>query len=467
MDRRHPHLPTERATLHIQTGVSSTTQQQHLSTDSTSSCDSLMTQIPHPFHSPQDHQQAYSFVPHSEPYTTPTIIQDPTMQPFPPNQQLSTPSLNPTSAAYVPNSYQQSFGSTSSFPSQNTDSLGNFSRNGSIGSATSYQPSQFGLDFQKNGMWAPNGSQAAYHVGNYQSEGYQENTYQGNNYPVGAIQNNYSNYTSQGGVAGTLQFDEFGIPIGGYGALQGEHGNQHYNIQHYPPNFASQDMSYGTSSVMSSVNDQPRAYSYNLAPNSQVNDMYGDFRPDNHFSMISSNHLDQDGRYEVFKGSAASQEQTRAPFPYSSHPNYINPERIGANSSGRSASSVSNFSTDRVKAYAKEFGKGKGKNRKKKKLGHSFAKSGQQGGISGSIATLNETLNKLKLESSNLGGPVQNSGHNAQYTESSNGSTFDTRSEVSEIKDDALVSVLVKNGKVRYSSASLLNFDTLTSSHTH
>jgi len=111
-----------------------------------------MTQIPRPFYSPQSHQQAYNFVPHSEPYTTPTIIQDSRMQRFPPRQQVATLSLNPTTAVYVPNSYRQSFSSNGSHPSQKQGSMGNFSRSGSKGSVSSYQPSQIRSSYQQDNL---------------------------------------------------------------------------------------------------------------------------------------------------------------------------------------------------------------------------------------------------------------------------------------------------------------------------
>jgi len=452
MDLHRPQLPIERASLHVQTEASNTSQQQqHLSNDSTSSCDSLMTQIPHPFYSPQSHQQAYNFVPHSEPYTTPTIIQDSTMQRFPPRQQVATPSLNPTTAAYVPNSYQQSFGSNSSHPSQNQGSMGNFSRSGSMGSVSSYQPSQIGRTYQDNGPWVPNAGHVKFQGGTCQNGDYPANNYQGNNFQTGTIPNHYDGYNSHGGVISGPQYEDFGMQPHGYGVAQGEYNNQYGSMQPYPQSVSSPGISYSTPSAMSTVMEQPQAYSYNSGPNSQMNSTYSNVQSNTPFSMTLPNHSDHIGKYDLFNQQGVEQMQMRTPFPYVSHSSYAKAEYAGNNSGNRSVSSNSNYSTDRVKAYAREFGKGKGKSKRrvKNKSAHGSTKSGQAGD-SGSIDTLNKALENLKLKN-NLGGPVYPSEHKAEYAESSEGSSFDTRSEISELKQAPYVPFSAQNGEVSYS----------------
>ena len=375
------------------------------------------------------------------------------MQSFPPRQQAATPALNPASAAYVPNSYQQSFGSNSSYQSQNAGSMGDLSRTGSMDSTTSYQPSQMGPGFHETGGWVPNAGQENYQRGNYQGDGYLANAYPANNYhgnsfQAGAIPNNYNNYNPQGGVAGGPQYDAFGMQVRGYGVTQGEYNNQYGGIQPYPQSVASPGLNYGAPRVMTPVTNQAQAHSYNSRPNNQMNNTYGNMQLNAPFNMTTPNQQEHAGRYEAFNRSAAEQEQMRAPFPYPSHPSYANVEYAGLNNGNRSMSSNSNYSTDRVKAYAKEFGKGKGKGKAKQKSTRGSTKTGQQTGGSGAIAMLNETLKNLKLKNSNSGGPVQPSGQNAKYNEGSEGSNFDTHSEISELKQVALVPFLSKGGEV-------------------
>lgn len=435
MDRRRPHLPTERA-LRVDTGFGHGAHAQNLSTESTSSCDSLMTQVPLPFYS-QDHQQAYNFVPNTDPFTTPTIIQDPSVPAFPPRQQPTTPSLDPTSASYVPNSYQQSFASNdSSFQSHTGGSMGNFSRGNSMDSVTSYQPSQTGPGFPQENIWVPNSGQQNYQGNGYQGGGYQGNGYQATRYPENNYQagplynNNYAPNMGQQGAAGNgSRFSEsqngynaFGTQGRGYGnAAHGEHTQYSGGMQSFSQRVSSPGIGYGATSITSPDMNQ-QALPYNAgASNQMISNMYGNLQTARGGAPLNATALN-DGRHVTESSSTGPAHQ------------YLSKNRgkISNDNSSVSSKSKPNLQTERSKTFAQKR-KAKGKSKNKQKGGST--ESGQPASSSGSVSTLNENLKNLKVKDNNTGGPVASSGNKARYIESSEGSSIGNQSETSLISN--------------------------------
>jgi hypothetical protein len=111
--------------------------QHNQSIASTGSIDSFATQVPLPYHLPQERQyQPLNFIPQNTPWATPVFPQNGQFYEFP-HHGSGNRKLNPASASYVPSNYGQgaSFNSQSSYTS-----YGDFSHPRSMSSVGSSYP---------------------------------------------------------------------------------------------------------------------------------------------------------------------------------------------------------------------------------------------------------------------------------------------------------------------------------------
>lgn len=156
MERRRGTLPTGKGVAFVIPDYIA--YEQHQSTDSSGSQDSVMTQVPLPYHLPNDHtyNQDFNYIPQIESTTdwnTPIIPSTSTFT-FPPRQGSMAKSLNPSSSPYVPSGYTPSIAGPvpQSFqqPMQQFDNNG-FMRSGVMAQPNQQQGQQIGMQQYQSG----------------------------------------------------------------------------------------------------------------------------------------------------------------------------------------------------------------------------------------------------------------------------------------------------------------------------